>query len=108
MPANRPKIVKKRRKRFIRHQSERYLRVKVPSADLVSTLSLPSSKSMFSQPFKDKFISEVVRIGSITIFLLSKLGKARFSILCDVIFLVKLQGKFEIDHLGSEKGYHAD
>lgn len=29
MPANRPRIVKKRKKRFIRHQSDRYLRVKV-------------------------------------------------------------------------------
>ncbi|XP_020605211.1 60S ribosomal protein L32-like [Orbicella faveolata] len=28
MPANKPRIVKKRKKRFIRHQSDRYLRVK--------------------------------------------------------------------------------
>ena len=41
-------------------------------------------------------MSEVVRIGSIIIFHLSKLKK--FSILCDVIFLVRLQGKFDIDH----------
>ena len=32
------------------------------------TLSLPSSKSTFSQPSKEKCISEVVRIGSIIIF----------------------------------------
>ena len=44
-------------------------------------------------------MSEVVRIGSIIIFHLSKLKKANeFSILCDVIFLVRLQGKFGIDH----------
>ena len=32
------------------------------------TLSLPSSKSIFSQPSKEEFISEVVRIGTIIIF----------------------------------------
>ena len=36
------------------------------------TLSLPSSISTFSQPFKKKCTSEVVRIGSIIIFHLSK------------------------------------
>ena len=63
------------------------------------TLSLPSSKTTtFSQPFKEKRISEVVRIGSIVIFYLSKLWKPKFSILCDVTFLMRLQEKFEIDH----------
>ena len=62
------------------------------------SLSLPSSKSTFSQPFKDKCINDLGRIGSIIIFHLSKLWKAKFSILCDVIFLVRLQGKFESDH----------
>ena len=38
-------------------------------------------------------MSDVVRIGSISH--LSKLRKAKFFILCDVIFLVRLQGKFE-------------
>ena len=51
----------------------------------------------FSRPFKEICISEVVRIGSITIFDLSKLWKAKFSILCDVIFVVRLQGKFDSD-----------
>ena len=41
---------------------------------------------------------EVVRIGSIIIFHPSKLWQAKFFILCDVIFLVRLQGKFYIDH----------
>ena len=62
------------------------------------TLSLPSSKSTFSQPFKEKCTSEVIRIGSIIIFHLSKLWKAKFFILCDIIYLVRLQEKFEIDH----------
>ena len=37
------------------------------------TVSLPRSKSTFSQPFKEKCINEVVRIGSIIIFHPSKL-----------------------------------
>ena len=67
------------------------------------TLSLPSSKSTFSQPFKEKFISKIVRIGSMIIFHLSKQWKATFFILCDVIFLVKLQGKFESITLESKR-----
>ena len=55
--------------------------------------SLPSSKSTFSQPSKEKRISEIVRIGS-----LSQIRNAKFFILCDVILVVRLQGKFEIDH----------
>ena len=61
------------------------------------TLPLPSLKSTFSQPFKQKCLSEVLRIGSIILFHLSKLWKDKFFILCDVIFLVRLQGKFEVD-----------
>ena len=38
-----------------------------------------------------------MRIGSIIIFHLSKLWKAKFFILCDVIFLVRLQETFDID-----------
>ena len=41
-----------------------------------------------------------MRIGSIIIFHLSELWKAKFFILCDVIFLMRLQGEFEIDLLG--------
>ena len=51
-----------------------------------------------SQSFKEKCMSEVVRIGSVSIFYLSKIWKAELSILRDVIFLVRLQGKFDIDH----------
>ena len=42
--------------------------------------------------------------GSIIIFHLSKLWKAKFLILCDVIFLVRLQGEFEIYHFWGWKG----
>ena len=42
------------------------------------------------------------------IFHLSKLWKAKFSLLCDVIFLVRLQGKFDIDHSQEWKGYGDD
>ena len=51
---------------------------------------------------KEKCISVIVRIGVIIIFHLSKLWKTKFSILCDVIFLVRLQ--FEIDHSWGWKG----
>ena len=58
------------------------------------TLALPSSKSTFSQLYKEKW-SDAVIIGSIIIFRLSKLWKAKFFILCDVTFPVRLQGKFD-------------
>ena len=46
-----------------------------------------------------------MRIGSIIIFHLRKLWKAKFSILCNVIFLVGLQGQFDIDHSWEWKGW---
>ena len=52
----------------------------------------------------DKWPSDEVRIGSIIIFHLSKLWKVKFFILCDVVFLVRLQGKFGIDHSWEWKG----
>ena len=55
------------------------------------------SMNTLSRPFKEICISEVGRVGSITIFDLSKLWKAKFSILCDVIFVVRLREKFESD-----------
>ena len=53
---------------------------------------------------KKKCISDVVRLGSIIIFHLSKLSKAKFFTLCDAIFLVRLQGEFEVDHSWEWKG----
>ena len=50
--------------------------------------------------FKERCISEVVRIGSIIIRRLIKLWKAKFFVRCDVIFVVRLQEKFGIDHFG--------
>ena len=41
---------------------------------------------------------------SIIIFRLSKLWKAMFSTVCDVIFLVRLQEKFDIDHFWEWEG----
>ena len=57
------------------------------------TLSLPSSKSTFCQPFKE---SDAMRIGSIIIFFIW-VSYEKFFTLCDVIFLVRLQEKFDID-----------
>ena len=53
---------------------------------------------------KEKCISRVVRSGSIIIFHLSKLWKAKFFILCNVIFLARLQEKVDIDHSWEWKG----
>ena len=65
--------------------------------EIGSGLSLLSSKGTFSQPFKEKMYKhEVATIGSIIIAHLSKLWKAKFFILRDVIFLLRLQGKFDI------------
>ena len=58
----------------------------------------PWSKFTFSQPSKKKCMSGVVRICTIIILHLSKLWIPKFFILCDVIFLVRLQGKVDIDH----------
>ena len=52
-------------------------------------------------------MSDVARICSIITFHLSKLWRVKFSILCDVIFLVRLQGNFDIDHSQEWKGYWA-
>ena len=46
----------------------------------------------------------VVRIGSIIIFHLSKLWKAKFSSYSVIIFMARLQGKFEIDRSWKWKG----
>ena len=63
------------------------------------TLSLLSSKLVHSPNVSNReCICDLLRIGSIIIFHLSKLWKAKFFILCNVIFLVRLQGKFDIDH----------
>ena len=64
-------------------------------------LSLPSSEVHSPNLFKEKFMSDVVRIGSIIISHLSKLWKVEFFILR---VLVSLQGKFDIDHSWEWKG----
>ena len=51
--------------------------------------------------FEERCVSEVVRIDSIIICHLSRRWK---EILCDVIFLVRLQGKFETDRSWEWKG----
>ena len=53
---------------------------------------------------KNNCMSDVGRICSIIIFHRSKLWKVKFSTLCGVIFLVRLQGNFGIDHPQERKG----
>ena len=55
-------------------------------------------KKYILQSSQEKSISDIVRISSIIIFHLSKLWKAKFSIVCDVVYLVKMEEKFEYDH----------
>ena len=71
-------------------------------AILYVTLSLPGFKKYIFLTFLRR---NVVWIGSIITFHLSKLWKAKFFILCDVLFLVRLQEKFEIDHSTLESEY---
>ena len=64
------------------------------------TLSLPSAKTTFCLPSKrNVWVKWSSENWYIIIFHLSKLWKAKVFTLCDVIFLVRLQRKFEIDHM---------
>ena len=74
-------------------------------------LSLSRSNRTFSQPFDPftpKFKKYILPTFSVRIgnnhFHLNKLWNAKFSIPCDVIFLLRLQEKFEIDHSLEWKG----
>ena len=58
----------------------------------------PKLKKVHSPNLQREMYSEAVRIGSIIISCVSKLVKAKFLILCDVIFLARLQEKFGNDH----------
>ena len=63
-----------------------------------------SSISTFSQPFKEKRISEVVRIGSIIIFHLSKLYEKPSSSYCVLQYLWwSCRGNLKLITLGSER-----
>ena len=69
---------------------------------ILTQLSLPSEKVHSSNFLKRNVWGS--GIGSIVIFRLSELWKARFFIPCDVIFLVRLQGKIRIWSLLGVKG----
>ena len=58
--------------RFMRAKEFDILLFQIQTFPIGLTLLIPSSKSTFSQPFKKKCISEVVRIGGIIISPLSK------------------------------------
>ena len=78
--------------------------VRATQMGIISTVSLPGSKSTFSQPFKEKCLSEVVTIGSIILCYLSKLRTAKFSILCAVILLMITYYLLKFITLRSERG----
>ena len=71
----------------------------------ILNLSRPSSKSTFSQPFKEKCISEVVKLGSIIIVRLSKLWKAFKKFFKSWCYIFGERAKFEIDHSWEWKGF---
>ena len=88
----------KSRKAFYLSGEVRSFRASAPSVPVAMLLlaHVPRKGLTLSLP---KCISEVARIGSIIIFHLSELWKVKLFILWDSIFLVRLQGKFEVsDH----------
>ena len=60
---------------------------------LLLHISLQKFKTYILPIFKEKMYKWGSGVGSMIIFHLSKLWKAKFFILCDVIFLLRLQGK---------------
>ena len=76
-------------------------------ASLVAILSEPDTartnfvnqKVHSPNLLKRRYISEVARICIIIIFHMSKLWKVKFSLLCDVIFQVGLQEKFDSERV---------
>ena len=64
------------------------------SSAILLTLSLPYSKSTFSQHFKDKCISDVIRIGSIIFSRLSELWKPSSSYRVMLYFWWVCRGNF--------------
>ena len=85
-------------------REERRLRRGLNQATLqCRLLTHPGSWSTFSQPFTEICASDVVRVGSIVIFHLSKLWKAKFFVLCGVIlFWYGCRGNLRLITLGSE------
>ena len=70
----------------------------------VLTLSLPSSKRTFSQPFKEKCMREVVRIGSTIIFHLSISYENSSSSYCVMSYFWRgWRGNLKFITLGSER-----
>ena len=67
------------------------------------TLLIQVHKRTFSQLFKEKCTSEVVRIDGIIIFYLRKLWKAKFFILVMWYFWWGCRGNLKLTTLGSER-----
>ena len=60
-------------------------------------------KGTFSQTLKEKCVRGIARIDGITIFHLNKQWKAKFFLLRDLMFLVRLQGNLKLITLRSER-----
>ena len=68
----------------------------------------PSSQYKFSWPFKNRCMSEVMRIDSSVSFYLSKLSNAKFSILYDISLVRDWKRKLKLITVGSERVKGAD
>ena len=85
---------------FLKGQYSRILILKYQYSAFTPTLK----KYICPILWREIGIGEAVRIGSMIILHLSKRWKANLFILCDVIFLVRLQGKLYIDHSWESMG----
>ena len=88
---------KKKKKKKNRQSSPRPLVCVCVRENQTKWLSLGSGLTLSLPRNVEKCVTDVVRIGSVIIFHLSKLWRAKFFILFDVILLVRLQEKSEID-----------
>ena len=82
---------------------KRSVRITLLSQDVALTLSLPSSKSTFSQPFEGKCIGDERRIGCIIISHPSNVWNAKFFILFNVISRWGCRRNLKLITLGSER-----
>ena len=101
LPDRREKVEKRQKEKMLTSRPRR-----VRNTFLIGDFGNVKNYKNYPCRINSQCVSDVVRIGSLIIFHLSKLSKAKFFILCDAIFLVRLRGKCEIDHTLGVKELH--